>query len=201
MSTTLTYFDFHGSRGLECRLALTAAGVPFQDNRLNRDQWAAHKPQTPFGAMPVLAHDGRILAHSNAILRFVGASHGMHPSDAWTAAEHDALMDSVEDLRAKMPGPGLADADKQAAREAFAAGWLSQWANTVNGRIVGPFVEGDKLHVADLKLYVILRAFFAGTYDHIPASFFDRYPKVKGLYAAVDAHPAIHGYFAAIARG
>ena len=201
MPTVLTYFDFHGSRGLECRLALTAAGVPFQDNRLNRDQWAAHKPQTPFGAMPVLAHDERILAHSNAILRYIGVTHGMHPTDAWTAAEHDGLMDSVEDLRYKMPGTGLSDADKKTAREEFAAGWLSQWAGTIDKRTVGPFVEGDKLNVVDIKLYVILRAFFAGMYDHIPATFFDRFPKVAALYAAVDAEPAIHGYFAALAKG
>lgn len=36
MTPTLTYFDFDGSRGLECRLALHVAGVPFQDVRIGR---------------------------------------------------------------------------------------------------------------------------------------------------------------------
>ena len=40
MATTLTYFDFDGSRGLECRMALHIAGVEFTDNRLNREQLA-----------------------------------------------------------------------------------------------------------------------------------------------------------------
>ncbi|MEY3015009.1 MAG: hypothetical protein RIT45_3744 [Pseudomonadota bacterium] len=199
MTTELTYFDFHGSRGLECRLALTTAGIPFVDRRLNREQWAAYKPQSPFGGMPVLVHEGRTLAHSNAILRFIGNRHDLHPADAWTAAQHDALMDSVEDLRNKVPGPGLSGAERQTAREAFAAGWLSQWARTVEASIAGPFVQGDKLHIVDLKLYVIVRAFIGGTYDHIPGSFFDAYPKIAGLHAAVDAVPAVRGYFDAIA--
>ena len=38
MTVSLTYFDFEGSRGLECRLALKAAGVPFEDVRIRREQ-------------------------------------------------------------------------------------------------------------------------------------------------------------------
>ncbi len=195
MSTSLTYFDFDGSRGLECRLALTVAGVPFEDRRLNRAQWMALKPTVPFGALPVLEEDGRVLAQSNAILRYVGATHGLHPSDPWTAARHDALMQSVEDLRHKVPGTGLSDEDKKTQREEFAAGWLTRWATSVSEQIAGPFVEGDALNVVDLKLYTILRAYLAGGYDHIPASLFDAFPAIGALYAAVGAHPAVKAYF------
>lgn len=196
MSFVITYFDFNGSRGLECRLAAAAAGLAFEDRRLSRAEWAALKPTTPFGAMPFLEHDGRIISQSNAILRYIGVTHAMHPSDPWTAAEHDALMASVEDIRHKLPGAGLSDEQKRAARVAFAADWLSQWASTVAARIRGPFVEGATLHVVDIKLYVILRAFFSDTYDHLPGTFFDAYPAIGQLYAAVDRHPAIAGYFA-----
>ena len=196
MSIRLTYFDFDGSRGLECRLALTVAGVPFEDNRIGRAQWTELKPTVPFGALPVFEHDGRTLSQSSAILRYIGAGHGMHPTDPWIAAEHDALMQSVEDLRYKVPGRGLSDEDKKTAREEFAAGWITRWATTVSERIVGPFVEGDALNVVDLKLYTILRAYLTGGYDHIPASFFDAFPALQAFVAAVDAHPAVKGYFA-----
>lgn len=196
MSISLTYFDFEGSRGLECRLALTAAGVAFEDVRLSNEQWAALKPSVPFGALPVLAEGNRRIAQSNAILAYVGRGHGLHPVDSWQAAEHEALMLSVEDLRSKLPdGKGKTPEEKKAAREAFAAGWLTQWAATVADRITGPFLEGAKLHVADIKLFVIMRSLLGGTFDHIPAACFDPYPKLVALHAAVDAHPAIHGYF------
>ena len=65
----LIYFDAPVSRGEECRLALHVVGLPFEDERVNRDQWAARKASTPFGALPVLTVEGRQLAQSNAILR------------------------------------------------------------------------------------------------------------------------------------
>jgi prostaglandin-H2 D-isomerase / glutathione transferase len=197
MSTTLTYFDFDASRGLECRLALHVAGVDFEDDRIARDQWRALKPTTPFGGLPVLSEGDRRVAHSSAILRYVGLAHGLHPTDPWTAARHDALMESVADLRNKVPGGrDKSDEEKRTAREAFAQGWLTHWATTVSDEVAGPFIEGEKMHVADIKLFVILRAYLGGGYDYIPASFFDAYPKLQALFRAVEEHPSVKQYFA-----
>src|SRR3954452_10761775 len=98
----LTYFDAAVSRGEECRLALHLAALPFEDERLSHEQWAARKAGTPFGALPVLTVDGRQLAQSNAILRFIGSQHGLHPSEPFEAALHDSMLCAVEDLRMRM---------------------------------------------------------------------------------------------------
>jgi glutathione S-transferase len=195
MTTQLTYFDFDGSRGLECRLALALAGVDFVDDRVKRGDWAARKPTMPYGAMPVLTVDGQTLAQANAILVYVGRTYGLHPTDPWQAAQHEALMHSVEDVRAKVPPKAATDDETRAAREAFASGWLTTWATAVEGAVRGPFVAGDAPSVADLKLYVMLRALATGTYDHVPATFLDAFPKVSALHAAVDALPAVRGWF------
>ncbi len=196
MATSLTYFDFHGSRGLECRLALTLAGVDFEDIRISREQWLALKPNTPFGGLPILQEDGRQLAQCNTILSYIGRKHGLLPQDPWVAAEHEALMASLEALRA---GVGdvrrMSDDEKRSARQAFAEGALSRWARTASDRIVGPFVEGAGIQVVDLKIFVMVRSFRAGAYDHIAADFFDRWPKVHGVYEAVAQHPKIAAYF------
>jgi prostaglandin-H2 D-isomerase / glutathione transferase len=196
MSISLTYFDFDGSRGLECRLALTAAGVDFEDVRIKREQWMALKPTVPFGALPVLTIHGAQIAQCNAILSMVGRNHGMHPTEPLAAAKHDMLMCSVEDLRHKVPGGrDMSDEEKKEKREAFAAGFLAHWAASAEAAITGPFLEGDTLNVADIKLYVIMRSYYSDTYDFIPSSHFDGYPKLKGLFEAVGQHPAIAGYF------
>ena len=54
----LIYFDAPVSRGEECRLALHIAGVDFEDVRINRKDWAALKPTTPFGGVPILRVTG-----------------------------------------------------------------------------------------------------------------------------------------------
>src|SRR5688572_3891402 len=127
----LTYFDAPVSRGEECRLALLVAGIDFEDVRLKSADWAARKPSTPFGSVPILELPGRpALAQSNAILVYVGREYGLHPKDSFEAARHEAMMCHVEDLRSAV-APTLRIADpqeKKAAREALAATALPTWA-------------------------------------------------------------------------
>ena len=55
----LSYFDFPGGRGEDCRIALHLAGVDFEDERIKGTDWAARKATTPFGALPVLEIEGK----------------------------------------------------------------------------------------------------------------------------------------------
>ncbi len=194
----LSYFDFPGGRGEDCRIALHIAGVEFEDDRIKGPQWSDRKSAMPFGAMPVLEVGGNQLAQSNAILRFIGARHELHPTDDWEAARHEAVMHAVEDLRAQLtPTLSIKDeAEKKARREEVAAGYMQAWAANMEKQIGdGPFLAGDKLNVADLKLYVLVKWFAKGTLDHIPADVFDQYPRLRGLYDAVEAHPQVQAWY------
>ncbi len=100
---TLTYFDAPVSRGEECRLALFLANVPFTDDRLKPGEFPKRKASTPYGAVPVLTAEGHpAIAQSNAILRLIGSMHGLHPSEPWEAARHEALMGAIEDMRGRL---------------------------------------------------------------------------------------------------
>src|SRR5262249_55538056 len=126
----LTYFDAPMSRGEECRLALHAAGVAFEDERIKPAEFAARRKQTPFGALPVFTVEGHPpLAQTNTILRLIGRMHGLHPTDAWEAARHESIMDAVEDLRVRLtPISRMKDeAAKKQAREEIAAGYMQEW--------------------------------------------------------------------------
>ena len=100
----LTYFDFHGGRGEPARLALSIGGIPFEDDRVAPSDWQRRKPDTPFGALPVLEVDGQTLAQSNAINHYVGTLTDLYPSDAWQAALCDEVMEVVEDINTKLAG-------------------------------------------------------------------------------------------------
>src|SRR5262245_5332885 len=94
----LTYFDFDGGRGEPARLALTIGGVPFEDRRVSFKEWGALRDQAPFHGLPTLEVDGKVVAQSNAINRYVGKLTGLYPKDDWQALLCDEAMDAVEDL-------------------------------------------------------------------------------------------------------
>lgn len=185
----LTYFDAPVSRGEECRIALHLAGVDFDDRRIKREEWAALKPTTPFGSMPTYEVEGKpVLAQSNAILTLIGRQHGLHPTDLWEAARHEAILEYCEELRAQVsPTLRIADeAEKKKAREALATNVMPVWGANVERQLGdGPFLSGAKIHVADVKLFIMVRWFANGTVDHIPATVFAGHPKLMRHYAAM----------------
>lgn len=190
----LTYFDFAGSRGEECRLALHLSGASWVDERLDGAGWAARRASTPFGALPVLEVEGKgALAQSNAILAYLGRVHGLHPADAWQAARHEAVMMSVEDLRIQIDRSGDKDAaEKLRKRQELATGYLPAWGASVERQIeAGPFLAGERIQVADLKLYVVTRAIAKGGLDHVPADVLAPCPKLTRLIDAVARHPDV----------
>jgi glutathione S-transferase len=197
----LTYFDLPVSRGEECRLALHVAGVPFEDNRVKFPDWPGMKATAPFGALPVYEEDGKPpIAQSNAILVLIGRRHGLHPEDLFEAARHESLLASCEELRMKL-GPSLAIKDpdeKLKVRTEHAQSTIPQWGAMIDRQLTGsgPFVAGDKLSVADIKLYVVTKWFLSGTLDHIPATVLADAPKLTRLHDAVKAHPAIVAWYA-----
>ena len=199
-TTTLTYFDFPASRGEECRLALHLAGVPFTDERLKGPEWQQRKASAPFGALPILTVEGHPpLGQSNAILRLIGRQHGLLPADLWESARHEAIMESVEDLRHRMgPMSRIKDeAEKRRLREEAARDYLPQWAAQIERQLGGgPFVGGEKIGVADLKLFVVLGPYLKGSIDHVPVTVFDGAPKLLALHRAVQQHPGVVAWYA-----
>jgi len=200
----LTYFDFAGSRGEECRIALHLAGIDFEDVRVKSDEWPALKASTPFGAMPVLEIPGKPpLAHSNAILVLIGRQHQLHPADAFEAARHESLMCAVEELRHTLT-PSLRITDpalKRQTREALAANELNTWGSQVERQLGdGPFIGGATLQVADIKLYMVVRWLTSGALDHVPTTVLDHCPKLLRLFREVGEHQGVKAWLAKSAR-
>ena len=135
----LTYFDFRGGRGEPARLALSIGGITFEDDRVPFSDWERRKPDTPFGALPLLERDGQILAQSNAINRFVGKLTDLYPSDTWQAALCDETMDAVEDISGMIVATLFLPEQEKKAQGAGRrpAAILSQAARAAAGRTWG----------------------------------------------------------------
>jgi glutathione S-transferase len=167
---------------------------------LKRDQWVAMKPNSPYGGLPLLELPGRsVLAHSNAILVYIGRENDLHPKDSFEAALHEAVMAHVEDLRAKVsPTIRIADPEeKRKAREALVADYLPRWGAHTEAQLgEGPFFAGKKLHVVDLKLHMAVRWFSGGAVDHVPATVFAGYPKLTRVHDAVRDDARVKAWYA-----
>lgn len=100
MKGKLSYFDL-GGRGEASRIALSLAGVQYEDERFGFADWPAIKGDTtrfPMGSAPVWTEsDGEVVFGSNIILRMIGARNGMYSNDPEIAWQIDSVMEFVEE--------------------------------------------------------------------------------------------------------
>ena len=197
----LTYFDFHRGRGEPARLALAIGGIAFEDDRVAFADWERRKADTPFGGLPLLEVDGKIIAQSNGINRYVGKLTDLYPDDPWQAALCDEAMDAVEDITIKVVATfDLPEAEKKAQRQALVDGPLRLYLTRLQERLEahgGRYFAGNRLSVADLKVFLWIGHLKSGKLDHIPTDLPDRVaPKLVDHYERVKALPEIRAYYA-----
>jgi glutathione S-transferase len=199
---TLTYFDFDGGRGEPARLALHIGGVAFEDKRIPGPEWPKHRESMPFRAMPVLEVDGKVIAHSNTINRYVGKLAGLYPKDDWQAALADEAMDAAEDLGTRIGNTiQLGDADKKKSREDLATNAVPRFLEQLAARLQaagGEWFADKRLTVADLKVSGLVRWLRSGALDHIPKDIVDRVaPSLVKHAERVAANPKVAAWYAA----
>jgi prostaglandin-H2 D-isomerase / glutathione transferase len=196
----LNYFDFDGGRGEPPRLALFIGGIAFEDHRIAPKDWPAARDKMPFRAMPVLEVDGKILAHSNTINRYVGKLAGLYPKDDWQAALCDETMDAAEDLGTRIGNTIALEGDaKKKAREELASGPIPRFLEQLQARLKaagGEWFADKRLTVADLKVFMLVRWLRSGALDHIPKDIVDRVaPELIKHFERVSGQPKVAEYY------
>jgi len=198
----LTYFDFDGGRGEAARLIMHLGGIAFEDKRIPGKDWPAMRDKMPFQAMPVLEVDGRIVAQSNAINRYLGKLAGLYPKDDLQALLVDELMDAVEDITVLIGNTlRLEGETKKKAREELAAGPIPRYLQQIEARLKaggGEWFVEKRLTIADIKCYLWIRWLKSGALDHVPADIVDRHaPLLAKHLDRVKSQPKIAAYYAA----
>ena len=93
----LYYFNLKARAEL-IRWIFAQAGVKYEDIRLDKEQWAKMKPNTPSGSLPVLEVDGQMLAGSGPISRFVAEQHGLAGENDLENAQIAGIDDLLTDV-------------------------------------------------------------------------------------------------------
>jgi glutathione S-transferase len=196
----LTYFDFDGGRGEPARLALHLGGIPFEDDRISPKDWPQFRDRTPFQALPTLEVDGKVVAQSNSINRYVGKLAGLYPKDDWQALLCDEVMDAAEDLGTRIANTMDLPADaKKKAREELSTGRIRHYLEQLQARLKaagGEYFADKRLTVADLKIFMLVRWLRSGVLDHIPKDLVDRVaPLMAKHFEHVASRPEVAGYY------
>ena len=197
----LTYFDFSGGRAEPARLAMHIGGVPFEDDRFAPSDFAVVRKSTPLNQVPTLHVNGMQITQSDAITRYVGKLAGLYPEDAFQALLCDEVMGALEDINIKIGASfGLKGDDLKNSRNALATGALPKYLQWLQHQLEshgGAFLADNRLTIADLKAFVILRWLNSGKLDHIPSDLIaTAAPKLNDYMSRIASLPAIAQYYA-----
>jgi glutathione S-transferase len=175
------------------RLLFAQAEVPYDDVRIEKEQWPDLKPKTPFGQLPILEEDGKILSQSQAIATYLANKFGLNGADDWEAAKIQELYGLFNDFAIHLtPWFAETDADKKKAiLDKLATEKIPPLLDLYqkfleqNG---GEFFVGKKLTQIDLFNLCVF-----GLIKHVlaPPEIFNKYPQLEQFSQRISNLPNI----------
>nr|QNM80587.1 glutathione S-transferase sigma 2 [Daphnia pulex] len=190
----LIYFNLRG-RGELARLILHHQEVAFEDFRFEREEWTKYKTGTPFGQVPVLEVDGKPLAQSNAIARYLARQHGLAGQNEWEQSQADMYVDCIYDLISGTR-PIIHESDKEKQKEIlqkFLKETVNPHLEKLEQQLIKNgtgFLVGKSITWADLAYY----SFFSPMTERFGDSVMDNSPHLKKLVEHVANIPQIKKY-------
>ena len=188
----LYYFNVKG-RAEPIRFVFAQAGVTYEDIRLNKEQWAEFKPKTPYGTMPVLEVDGKMLGQSHLIERFLAEQYELAGSNVFENAEIAGIVDFFDDLGEKMMPYFLEkdEARKAELKKELDETHIPRYLGVMEKRAAANnsadgWLYGEKVTHADFSVYLML--------DYVlmmAPNVLDNYPALKKLRQSVEKLPNI----------
>lgn len=193
-SYKLIYFNGRG-RAEVIRYIFAQAGVEYTDERLTGEEYAERKGKGcfPANSVPVLEVDGKALAGSEVIGRYLGEKFGLAGENDWDNAQLASLVDLMVDLfNCLLPVHfGKDDDAKAEAKKKLLEESIPNLFGCLEKRIVANdspdgWAYGKKMTYVDMRIAVGVEQLFG-----IDANVLDPYPAIKKLHNAVNSQPKI----------
>jgi len=189
----LTYFNSRG-KAETIRMLFAEANVQYEDNRLDRANWPNLKPTMPFGQVPVLEVDGKVLPQSKAIAKYVAKELHLDGKNSLEAAFCDAYVEGVDDVARHMMAyrmekdPQKKEELYQKFKEEHAKPFLDRYEKFLSDNGSGFFV-GQSLTWADIYIYDALLKLKSKDAQAI-----EQHPKLKAFITAIESRPNIKNW-------
>ena len=197
----LTYFDINGGRAETTRIAMSIAGIDFNDDRVSFEEFGKMRESTPLNALPIMEIDGVVYTQCNAMNRYFGKQAGLYPSDPWQAFLCDEILEIMEDMSQALRHTfGMKGEELRLARERVVSGPYTRGLKILDERLKtagGEYFSDQRCTMADIKVYIWIRHLKSGIIDHVPADLPDKLaPGLVQHMERVAAHPGVVAYYA-----
>ncbi|PIO71455.1 glutathione S-transferase protein, partial [Teladorsagia circumcincta] len=172
---------------------LVVGGCDFEDVRYSFEEFPKHKEELPFGQVPVLEFDGKQLAQSHTIARYLARKFGLAGKSAWEEAIVDSIADAYKDYTREirqfyMVLHGFEKGDLEAVvKDVFLPanqklfGFLTKFLkNNKSGYLVGDSLTWVDLLVADIATW----------FKKYP-TLYDGFPEMKAHAEKVRSNPTL----------
>lgn len=194
------------------RLALTLAGIPFNDERWTYDDIQRRRDELPFGQVPVLVENGTQIAQTPALIRWTTQRTGF-----FNGIKVDSIEASLADIRlclrpqwygtvlGRSPVDGqllvpLSTEQKKDVEETLNTLVLPARFKQLENQVEGPYFC-EKMSLADLSWYNMCIGILEGFYCHgIQKTTLKDCPKLINLAKTIHFLPQVqkwnqdHGY-------
>jgi len=201
------YWNFPFWRAEILRAGLYLQDIEFENvHEKEKIQELRDQKRVPFGALPVMEIDGKILSQTQAMATYVGKLGTMYPpnSDILAQANCDEIINGCTDVTStisatmygKTPSDQVEEARKNLIKE---DGRMTLHLNGLNSIVCqdgGKFACGKDygLTVADLAVWRLMGWLTGNIIDHIPSDIISSYPRLKSIYENVEANEKIVAY-------
>jgi len=217
-SIKLTYFDIEG-KAEPVRLALVLSGTEFDDERVPFNEWAALKPTTPYGKLPLMSIDNSPpKTQSEAMLRWVGStcSETLYPAsnlydieeaiglikdmqDSWGPNLYIAMRPQTfgypDDFAKSQEGKNLVKSMRETWIEKELPTWLGFMEGLLDKHGGKWLASSTEPTIADCMAVPTLRNFSRGFIDYVPADTLTPFPKICAYIERFCALPQIQGRY------
>ncbi|XP_053605227.1 glutathione S-transferase-like [Plodia interpunctella] len=192
----LKFFDYMGVAE-PIRYLFAYGGIKYENIIIKKNvDWPRIQNTVPFGKLPVLEVDNKVLHQSTAICRYLGKLVGLLPSDDLVAAELDALVASTFDFGARVhqwyheEDVSCKHQDEKELETVVFPRYLNEFEDIIHQK--GGYLGGKQLTWADFYFVGILES-VQGMWSK---DFLQQYPYITQLFKNVHALPTIKSYIA-----
>ncbi|EDV25616.1 expressed hypothetical protein [Trichoplax adhaerens] len=199
----LTYFEARGRAEL-ARYLFALADVSYEDVRVTSEEWKKIKgdSKAPFGQLPMLEVDDKVLCQSDAIAVYLAREFGLAGKTSWDEYRVYVVQGAFGDAMTKIIGVHFeADETKKAEKQKdFSENFLPSWLSAVEKVYKEggtSFFVGDSLTLADIYFLIAcetLQVFSQGSKDIFKSApaldeLFDRIANIPQIKAWREKRP------------